>query len=68
VIQVDPVRCDRCGCDVAEQHHIMFVRREERASIAAVRMCRSCQADAWLFHSRMPGARRAREIGRKVVL
>jgi hypothetical protein len=68
VIQVDPVRCDRCGCDVAEQHHIKYVRRGEHRSIAAVRMCRSCQADAWLFHSRMPAATKARAIGRKVVL
>lgn len=68
VIQVDPVRCDRCGCDVAEQHHIRYVRGGEHTSIAAVRMCRSCQADAWLFHSRMPAATRARAISRKVVL
>jgi len=68
VIQVDPVRCDRCGCEVAEQHQIKYVGRNEEMPIAAVRMCRSCQADAWLFHSRMPAARKAREIGRKVVL
>jgi hypothetical protein len=68
VIQVDPVRCDRCGCDVAEQHRIRFVRPGAAVPIAMVRMCRSCQADAWLFHSRMPAVARARAIGRKVVL
>ena len=68
VIQVDPIRCDRCGCDVAERHHIQYVRGGEHMPIAAVRMCRRCQADAWLFHSRMPAARKARAIGRKVVL
>jgi hypothetical protein len=68
VIQVDPVRCDLCGCEVAEQHTIRYLGVGIRVPIASVRMCRSCQADAWLFHSRMPAARRARAIGRKVVL
>jgi hypothetical protein len=68
VIQVDLVRCDRCGRELAERHDIRYVREGALTSIGAVRMCRGCQADGWLFHSRMPAAARARAIGRKVVL
>jgi hypothetical protein len=68
VIQVEPVRCARCGCNLAEEHTIRYLGVGIQVPIARVRMCRSCQADAWLFHSRMPTARRARAIARKVVL
>jgi hypothetical protein len=68
VIQVDVVRCHKCGRDLAEEHRIRYVGNGLRRPIAAVRLCRACEAGAWLFYSRMPATARAREIGRKVVL
>jgi hypothetical protein len=68
VIQVDVVRCHKCGRDLAEEHRIRYVGNGERRSIAAVRLCRSCEAGAWLFYSRMPTTARARRIARKIVL
>ncbi len=47
---------------------VRYVGNGERRSIAAVRLCRSCEAGAWLFYSRMPTTARARRIARKVVL
>lgn len=68
VIQVDPVECRRCGMKMAERHLIGRLADGVRTTVGAVRMCRNCQAEAWLFHSHMPAARRARRQGRKVVL
>ncbi len=68
VIQVDPEVCRRCGAAVAERHLVGRVRDGVRVTVGAVRMCRNCQAEAWLFHSHMPAARRARVRSRRVVL
>jgi hypothetical protein len=69
VIQVEPVRCRRCGGELAELHRIMTIGADGRGeTVGAVRMCRRCSADSWLFLSRMPATRRARRVGRRVVL
>jgi len=68
VIQVDPVVCRRCGASMAERHLIARMTDGARSPVGAVRMCRNCQAESWLFHSHMPSTRRARQWGRKVVL
>jgi hypothetical protein len=68
VIQVDPVVCRRCGALMAERHLVSRLSDGIRTTVGAVRMCRNCQAEAWLFHSHMPTTRRARARGRKVVL
>jgi hypothetical protein len=68
VIQVDPVECRRCGAAMAERHLVGRYSGGLRTTVGAVRMCRNCQAEAWLFHSHMPTTRRARAWGRKVVL
>jgi hypothetical protein len=68
VIQVDPVVCRRCGAAMAERHLVGRLSNGVRTTVGAVRMCRNCQSEAWLFHSHMPATRRARAWGRKVVL
>ena len=69
VIEVDPARCRRCGRELAEVHRLVYVRGGlTRTVVGMIRTCRSCQADSWLFWSRMPGAIRARRASRKIVL
>jgi hypothetical protein len=61
-------RCPRCGAEV-EAHRVIFVRENgSRTVVGTLRMCRGCQANSWLFHSRMPATVRARTWARKVVL
>jgi hypothetical protein len=68
-ISVDLQRCRRCGGLLVEVHRVTAVDASGvRSVVGAVRMCRRCQADSWLFYSRMPATRRARRRARKVVL
>lgn len=67
-IQVDPATCRRCGRPLAEVHRIVYARGSARNEVGVVRSCRSCQADSWLFWSRMPSTSRARRVARRVVL
>jgi len=68
-IRVDLHRCRYCGRWVAEIHQVIAVRETGgRVVVGAVRMCRSCQGDSWMFHSRMPSVLRARRRSRNVVL
>jgi hypothetical protein len=39
-----------------------------RLSVGAVRKCRSCAGDSWLFRSRMPAVEKARRQAAKTVL
>jgi hypothetical protein len=69
VIQVDPDECRRCGAQLQEVHRIVQIREGGvREVVGAVRMCRQCAADAWLFVSHMPATNRARRVSRRVVL
>lgn len=61
-------RCPRCG-QAAEAHRAIFVHEDGvRTVVGTLRACRSCQANSWLLHSRMPATVRARTWARKVVL
>jgi len=61
--------CSGCGRPVQEAHHAMTVRSDgERVYLGAVRKCRSCAGDSWLFRSRMPSVAKARLLAEKVVL
>jgi hypothetical protein len=61
-------RCRRCGA-VVESHRVSYVHEDgARRVIGTLHVCRRCQADSWLFRSRMPATARARGWGRKVVL
>jgi hypothetical protein len=65
----NPDECARCGQPVIEKHEIEYVQGEStRVPVGAVRTCRSCQADSWLLHSRMPTASQARNAARKFVV
>jgi hypothetical protein len=62
-------RCRQCGRQLVEVHRVVLVNADgTRRRVGEVRMCRRCQADSWLFFSRMPAVCRAREMARKVVL
>src|SRR6266508_3810751 len=66
-ITVDLERCRRCGQVLAERHRLTRVDHEGvRVVFGALGLCRRCQADAWLFYSRMPATARARHRARKV--
>ncbi len=68
-VSVDLERCRRCGALLVETHRLIQVDHHGvRVVIGAAGMCRRCQAEAWLFHSRMPATTRARRRARKVVL
>ncbi len=68
-IYVDLDRCRRCGRPLVEVHRMLMLHGDTvRRRVGEVRMCRHCHAGSWLFYSRMPTVRRARAIGRKVVL
>lgn len=61
-------RCPRCGQQV-EAHRVLFVHENSvRTVVGTLRVCRGCQANSWMFHSRMPATVRARSWARKVVL
>ena len=65
----NPDECARCGRPLVEKHEIEYVQGDStRASVGKVRTCRSCQADSWLLHSRMPAVKKARDAARKTVL
>jgi hypothetical protein len=62
-------RCRRCGHRLVERHMMTCVGEDGvRVVVGTVRTCRSCQADSWMFYSRMPSVIRARRVARKVVL
>jgi hypothetical protein len=67
--QVELHQCQYCGQRFAELHRMIYVRRNgSEVLVGALRACRRCQADSWLFRSRMPSVERARARHRKVVL
>ena len=61
--------CRDCGRPMQEAHHAVTVRSDGvRLTLGAVRRCRSCAADSWLFRSHMPSVQRARRQAAKTVL
>jgi hypothetical protein len=68
-VSLDLNTCRRCGYPL-EVRQAMSVVREDgvRVRVGAIRTCRRCQADSWVFHSRMPSVNRARKVSRRVVL
>jgi ribosomal protein L37E len=68
-IVLDVQRCRRCGQRLVHVHRIETIHEDgTRRVVGAVRMCRRCKANSWLFFSRMPTVTRARAVARKVVL
>jgi hypothetical protein len=68
-IQIDLQLCRVCGHRLLEVHEIRTVAEGgARVAVGAVRMCRHCRADSWMFYSRMPTTEQARVTARKVVL
>ncbi|MEN3307590.1 MAG: hypothetical protein V7603_3792 [Micromonosporaceae bacterium] len=68
-VTVDLDRCRRCGHRLAERHTMTSIREDGvRIVVGAVRTCRRCQADSWMFYSRMPSVTRARKVAGRVVL
>ena len=68
-VQVDLGVCRRCGQRLVEVHRIVYARGSDtRTTVGTVRTCRRCQADSWVFFSRMPTAIRARQVAGKIVL
>jgi len=64
-----PDECARCGSPLVESHEIEQVQGDDsRMPVGAVKTCRSCQADSWMLHSRMPAATRARKASKKTVV
>jgi hypothetical protein len=67
-IHVYRQRCRRCGAEV-DSHRIVYVRESgDRKVVGSLQVCRACQANSWMFYSRMPTTVRARAWARKVVL
>jgi hypothetical protein len=61
-------RCRRCGAEV-ESHRVICVRADGgRRMLGTLQVCRECQLNSWMFHSRMPATARARAWARKVVV
>jgi hypothetical protein len=61
--------CSACGRPMQEAHHATTVRDDGvRVSLGAVRRCRSCHPDSWLFRSHMPSVAKARLLAAKTVL
>lgn len=61
--------CSGCGRPVQEAHHAMTVRSDGvRLYLGAVRRCRSCAGDSWLFRTHMPAGAKARLQAAKTVL
>jgi hypothetical protein len=68
-VQVEMHVCEYCGRPFAETDRVQAVRESGgRVVVGAVRMCRSCQSDSWMFRSHMPSVGRARQRSRKIVL
>jgi RNase P subunit RPR2 len=68
-VRVELERCPRCGRPMVEAHNAARVRADGgQVSVGTVRKCRRCDADSWLFASRLPATTRARIKARKVVL
>jgi hypothetical protein len=68
-IQVMLEFCRDCGRPTQEAHHAMTIRSDGvRLSLGAVRRCRSCAGDSWLFRSHMPSTVKARRLAAKTVL
>jgi hypothetical protein len=66
---VELEKCGRCGGSFLEVHRALCVSEDGvPVEIGAVRMCRTCQRESWMFHSHMPTAARMRSIARKTVL
>lgn len=64
-----PDECARCGSPLVESHEIEQVQGDDsRLAVGSVKTCRSCQADSWMLHSRMPAAARARKASRKTIV
>jgi hypothetical protein len=62
-------RCRRCGRRLVERHTLVMLSESGvRLPVGVVRTCRRCQADSWMFYSRMPAVERARRATRKIVL
>jgi hypothetical protein len=68
VIEIDLDRCRRCGYRLREVHRIVTWRAEQRRIVGELRVCPRCQADSWMFRSRMPTTVRARSTARRTVL
>lgn len=61
-VQIDMGLCRRCGDLLKERQRLVFVEHDgSRSSIGAVRMCRACDADGWMFQSHMPSVVAARK-------
>jgi hypothetical protein len=61
--------CRECGRPMQEAHHAMSISDTgRRVSLGAVRRCRSCAGDSWLFRCHMPAVRKARAQAAKTVL
>jgi hypothetical protein len=68
-IQIMLEYCRDCGRPMQEAHHAVTVRSDGvRLTLGAVRRCRGCAADSWLFRSHMPSVERARRQAAKTVL
>jgi hypothetical protein len=68
-VNVELHPCESCGREIAELDRIVTVRETGgRVTVGSIRMCRSCQADSWMFRSRMPAIARARQRSRKIAL
>jgi hypothetical protein len=61
--------CAGCGRPMQEAHHPMTIRDDGvRISLGAIRRCRSCDRDSWLFRSHMLSTAKARLQAAKTVL
>ena len=68
-VRVEPDRCRFCGQELVAVHHVGHATGDATWTPAgAVRACRACQTDSWLFRSGMPAVAKARERDRKVVV
>src|SRR5207249_3701247 len=68
-VSVELDHCWSCGYPLEERQELTCVGEEgERVVVGAVRTCRRCQSDSWIFRSRMPAVNRARKVARRVVL
>jgi len=61
--------CRRCGGPYADTHRLVFVDQYGgQMSVGAIRKCRRCDADAWLFRSWMPAYQRRAARNARAVL
>jgi RNase P subunit RPR2 len=69
VVRIDPDVCRRCDRPLVESATVTTIDENGyRTPVGTVRTCRWCQADSWMFHSRMPSVARARRVARRIVL